>query len=86
MTDSLHLQISGDLPWCVLGWRTFEHEDVEPEIAAVYGPVPSKEAAERLAESLKALAPGLDADAKFTVMPTFPVRSTVTEVSPTPSR
>lgn len=73
-SHSLHLQISGDLPWCVLGWRLFEHEDIEPELAAVYGPVPSQDAAEQLAQELPTILPGTDTGAKFTVVPFFPVR------------
>lgn len=75
-SDSLHLQISGELPWCVLGWHTSIHSDVEPELVAIYGPVPSQQAAELLAQSLTAITPGSDTSAKFTAMPIFAVRST----------
>lgn len=85
MPESLHLQISGALPWCVLGWRTFEHEDVSPELAAVYGPVASKDAAERLVETLGQLIPGAESVMKFTVVPIFPVLSLAAGAGVAPS-
>ena len=71
----LHLQISGELPLCVLGWRFSEHEDVAPDLAAVYGPLPSQDAAERLIAALTQLIPDADSVMNFTVVPIFPVVS-----------
>lgn len=71
--SSMHLQITGDLPWVVHGWRTFEqYEDVSDELVATYGPVLTKDAAEELAKALEDA--GVGAERKYTLMPIYPVR------------
>lgn len=73
--EALHVQISGGLPWCVLGWHTSQFDDVPDELVTAYGPVSTKEEAERLAEALAQAAPGSGESAKFTAMQIFPVQS-----------
>ena len=76
------LQISGDLPWCVAGWRTYEDTDVAPDLIAIYGPVPTKEDADRLAITLADLTPGAGETALFTVVRAHPVRPTPQDTDP----
>ena len=69
----MHLQISGDLPHVVLGWRTYDRDDDIPaDLVAVYGPVPTAEDAERLIETLTAAFPA--SGDNYTSMAAFPVR------------
>ena len=75
-TPAVHIQISGNLPWCVAGWRTYEDTDVAPDLIAVYGPVPTKEDADRLAITLADLTPGAGETALFTVVRACPVGPT----------
>lgn len=72
-TPAMHLQVTGELPVVVLGWRTHDEQyDIPPELIAVYGPVPTQEDAERLIETLTGAFPA--GDDNYTVMPAFPVR------------
>jgi hypothetical protein len=68
---AVHLQISGDLPWVVLGWRTYPEHGLEPELVAIYGPVPTQDEAAQLVQTLTEVFPAHEEN--FTVMPTFPV-------------
>jgi hypothetical protein len=68
----MHLQISGDLPQVVLGWRTYPEHGLEPDLIAVYGPLPTQEEAARLVQTLMETFPANDDS--YTVMPIFPVR------------
>jgi hypothetical protein len=68
-TNNMTLQISGELPYCVLGWRTPE-DQIGPELVAVYGPVPTKQDAEALKAALEmACGP----DPYFTISTIHPV-------------
>lgn len=70
---TVHLQISGDLPWIVLGWRTFEqYDDVDDELVAAYGPVSSEAAAQDVVKALEDTNVG--AEYRFAVKPICPVR------------
>ena len=72
-TSGFQIQISGDMPWVVLGWRTYPEIDAEArDLIAVYGPVPTREAADRL---IATLAETFPADTEnYTAMPAFPVQ------------
>src|SRR6185503_9024305 len=50
--NAMHIQIAGERPWAVL---EFHHADdrVEPELTAIYGPVPTREDAEALKAALE---------------------------------
>jgi hypothetical protein len=66
-----HLQIGGELPYVVVGYRR-QFEDSEVDIVAIYGPVPSEEDAEALGEALTDM--GLGNDQTFSVVPAYVVR------------
>jgi hypothetical protein len=74
-TTALHLQISGDLPWVVLGWRHFDDDELAPDLIGVYGPVPSKPIADDLAAVLAQAFPTNGDLTRFTVEPAHPVRT-----------
>lgn len=63
-----HLQIGGELPYAVVGYRR-QFEDSEVEIVAIYGPVPSEEDAEELKAALSDIT-----DQKLHVVPAYVVR------------
>lgn len=70
--DGLNMQLSGDLPWVALGWKTYPQHGLEPSLIAIYGPVDSREEAAALVATLLEIFPG-DED-NYTVMPLFKVR------------
>jgi hypothetical protein len=71
--NTMHIQITGDLPWVVCGWRTYpEHGDIEPELVAVYGPLPTQGDAAALVATLMEAFPTREEN--FTAMQSFPVR------------
>lgn len=67
---TLHLQIDGPTPWCVVG-STYDDENGGTDVTAVYGPVSGPEQASELLNMLEAL--GLGVSQKLQVIQTFPV-------------
>lgn len=69
------IQLGGETTWCVTGWRTYDQDDDSaPDLVAVYGPVPTKGDAERLAQALAGMTPGAGATALFTVVRACPIQ------------
>lgn len=67
---SLHLQLDGPAPWCVVG-SAYDEENGGTDVTAVYGPVSGPEQASELLNHLEAL--GLGVSQKLEVVQTFPV-------------
>ena len=73
-TPAMSIQLSGDLPFVVLGWRHFDDDEIAPDLIGVYGPVASKQNADDLAAALAQAFPPNGDLTRFTVEPAHPVR------------